>query len=303
MRSTRIKQWVGFFSMVAILFMWMPLSEAAEINFLKTIHGKAQERMGVEIKELGWLEFNRGRVQEELGGFIQEGGREMKISQEALGSGIAAAGHILWQTKGANVRLAHAIVRTADIVAREASIMGPAAIQARLGAMILANAQTELVLNTGAKIDDVFDAARHQEGLGREIVRTARFSWASEEMGKAVFATTQGRRLPEISGEVIQTVQIMGGFGHAEDFRIGLSVLAGERGREFTQLMPSDITPASESSVTNTGSGWGGFAEYGLASVGGFIFVMWLFANSMTSLQPPMEKGEEVPYEEYRKAA
>ncbi len=303
MRSKKIRQCIGFFSVVALLFTWMPMSEAAEIKFLKTIYSRAQERMGAEIKELGWLEFNRGRVQEELGRFIQEGGQEMKISQEALGGGIAAAGHILWQTKGANVRLAHAIVRTSTIVAREESILSPGAIQERLGSMILANAQTELVHNAEAKVDDVFNAARHQEGLGRQIVKTARLNWARGEMGKAVFATTQGRMMPEISGTVIRTVQSTGGFGHEADFRIGLTALASERGRGFSELMPSEITPVSGSAVTYADAGWGGFAEYGFATVSGFIFVMWLFANSMINLKPPVEKGEELPYEEYRKAA
>lgn len=303
MKSKKIRQFIGLISMAVLVFTWAHLAEATEIKFLKVIYGKAQERMGAEIKGLSWLEFNRGRVQEELGRFIQEGGPEMKISQEALGSGIAAAAHIKWQTRGANVLLAKAIVKSATIVAREESILGPDAIQGRLGAMILARAQKELVHRSEAGVDDIYNAARHQEALGAQIARTARLSWASGEMSKAVFATTQGRITPEISGEVIRTVQSAGGFGHTEDFRLGLSVLASEGGSAFTELMPSEVTSAPTRAATYAGVGWGGFAEYGFASVAGFIFAMWLFSNSVTSLEPPVEKGEEEELYEYLEAA
>lgn len=277
-------------------------AHAIEIKFLKLKYDKVQERVDLGVKEVAGLAFEQGKNQEALGKVIAAGGPEMKIDQTEFGKRISITGQLSWLENRAQERLAVAMQELDAVIAKEAKILGPGAIQERLGAMILANAQRELVHNAEARIEDIYNAARHQEALGRQIVKTARLNWASEEMAKSVFATIQGRITPEIPGEVIRTVQTTGGFGHEGDFRLGLSVLAGERGKELTQLMPPEITPAPGSAVTYADTGWGGFAEYGFATVAGFIFAMYLLAGIMTDVEPPAEKEEEKPYE-YPKAA
>jgi len=279
----------------------VPVSHAIEIKFLKVKYNKVQSRVDSGVKEVAGLTFNKRINQEAMGTVIAAGGPDLNINQEVYGKTISIAGQLDWLGNRAKERLAMAMQELEAVVLKEARILGPGAIQERLGAMILANAQIGLVHMADAGIDDVYNAARGQEAMGRQIVKEARLHWASGEMGKAVFATIQGRITPEISGEVIRTIQTTGGFGHEEDFRIGLTVLAGERGRELTQLMPPEFIPTS-GTATYADAGWGGFAEYGFASVAGFIFVMYLFAGIMTDVEPPVEKEEEKPYE-YQKAA
>ncbi|MFQ5949219.1 MAG: hypothetical protein ACE5J1_00850 [Nitrospiria bacterium] len=302
MRSGKIRRFIGLFSIGVLLVSGAHLSHAKEIKFLKIIYGKAQERMGTEIRDLGWLEWNRGRVQEELGRVIQEGGPALEISQEALGRGIAASAQIDWRIKQANVRLAKAKVRTADIVAREEGILGHGAIQERLGAMILAKAQRERLVAEEARIADKFDAKERQEGFVRGIVEEARLNWAIGEMGKAVFATVQGKTSPAISDDVLRTVQSKAGFGHLDDFRLALTLLANERGSSFTGLMPPEVTPLPSRAISYTEAGWGGFAEYGFISLAAFVYVMWMFSGVMTDLEHHVEEKVEETYE-YKKAA
>ncbi len=279
-----------------------PASHAIEIKFLKVKYNKVQGRVDSGMKEVVGLTFSQRTNQEALGEVIAAGGPGMNIDQMEFGRTISIAGQLGWLGNRAKGRLATATQELNAVIMKEAKILGPGAIQERLGAMILANAQVKLVHMADARIDDVFNAGQGQEALGRQIVKGARLHWASGEMGKAVFATIQGRITPGISREVIRTIQTTGGFGHEKDFRIGLAVLTGERGRELTQLMPPEITTASGSAVTYAGAGWGGFAEYGFATVAGFIFVMYLFAGIMTDVEPPVEKEEEKTYE-YQKAA
>lgn len=279
-----------------------PYAHAVEIKFLKVKYNKVQERVDLRAKEVSGLRFNQNVTQEALGRVILAGGPEVKIDQAKFGKLISLSGQVRWHADRAGERLIASVQELATVAAKEAKILGPGSIQERLGTMILANAQKEFTALAYAKIDDLYNAARHQEALGRQILREARLDWASGEMGNAVFATARGKITPAISGEVIQAVQTTGGFGLVDDFRIGLTLLAGERGTVFSRLMGSKTMPASVSAVTYADAGWGGFAEYGFATVAGFIFVMYLFAGIMIDVEPPVEKEEEKPYE-YQKAA
>jgi hypothetical protein len=302
MKPGRVKQLICSIVAGVLVLSVAPLSHALEIKFLKLKYDKVQQRVDLGVKEVAVMTFDQAKNQEALGKVIASGGSEMNINQPEYGKRISIAGQLDWLGSRAKMRLAAAMMELDAVVAKEARILGPGAIQERLGTMILAKAQIGLVHNVEARIDDIYNASRHQEVLGFQIVKAARLDWASEEMAKSVFATIQGRITPEISGEVIRTLESTGGFGHAEDFRLGLFVLAGERGERFTQLMPPAIAPLTTRGATYAGAGWGGFAEYGFATVAGFIFVMYLFAGILTDVEPPVEKEEEKPYE-YPKAA
>ncbi len=137
-------------------------------------------------------------------------------------------------------------------------------------------------------------------------VNGAKLNWAIAEMGKAVFATVQGEAASPISGDAIHIIQSSLGFGAFDDFRLATTLLESETGQPMAQLLPASVTVASSGSAGNVSEGWGGFAEFGLFAVTGFVFSMWILAGEAMRNKPPM-KGEEeeavAEYAEYREAA
>ncbi|MFQ5780603.1 MAG: hypothetical protein ACE5HN_07430, partial [Nitrospiria bacterium] len=198
--------------------------------------------------------------------------------------------------------LSRAKARTADIVAREEGILGPAAVQKRIEAMNLANAKKARFIAEEAKIGARFDAKLQQTAFVKRIVGEAQLNWATGEMARGVFATLQGANSDPIPNTVFSTVQSKAGLGHLDDFRLGLTLLSEERGQSMAHLIPVPVTPKPSRAINYAEAGWGGFAEYGFFSLVAFAYVMWMFCWSMTDLEHHVTKEEEKPYE-YRKAA
>lgn len=73
--------------------------------------GKYQEEIGREIKTAAWLEWNQGLVQEQIGEFILDARGQNGVAQEALGSGIAATGHIKLELMRTQERLGGVILK------------------------------------------------------------------------------------------------------------------------------------------------------------------------------------------------
>jgi hypothetical protein len=133
--------------------------------------------------------------------------------------------------------------------------------------------------------------------MTRLEVKEARLNWATSEMGKAVFAAVRGEETAPIPHNAVHIVQTEGGFGHLDDFRLALTLLSEERGQSMTHLVPGPLTPNASRANNYTGAGWGGFAEYGFASLVAFAYVMWMASWVAIDLERHGVKEEEKPYQ------
>ncbi len=73
--------------------------------------GIYQEAIGREIKTAAWLEWNQGLVQEQIGAFILDSRGQSRMSQESLGSGIAATDQIKFESMKTQERLGGVILK------------------------------------------------------------------------------------------------------------------------------------------------------------------------------------------------
>ncbi len=285
--TNRVAVFAGL-GMGVLLLIGISQSQSANINYLQEEYGEAQEEMGQAIRESGWLEYNRGRVQETLGRFIQEGGPEGNVLQEELGSGIAAAAHIRWRTIGTQEAIAGSILRVANIVAQEALIVA-GKVQEGFGEMILLDAQEAY--------------AASQEVMGRDLVRRVQIDVAGGVMATMLQANLRGEETGPIPQEVIDTMRRNGAYKQLSNFALAVSMLEGETGVSLSHLIPNESLTPGTGTFASIDQGWGGFAEYGFFAIAGFVFLMWATAWVVLRDGPPSAEKEEEEFVEYRKAA
>jgi len=259
----------GIATALLFLFITFP-SQAAEAN--------SQEQMGRKIKDDAWLRWNKGRVQAETGRFIQNGARSGNISQEALGSGIAASSHLDLELMKKQEQLGTTILNIAQMGNKKTSRTGMGRMQERLGTFIASNA----VINQEKM-------GAEQAVMAQEIQRQARVSWTMGMMAKAAYANLDGSSTQEISGAMISSLRKSKAFEHEKNFRLAMTLLENETGRPMTQIFENSSTGGSAFTRQFKQGGAGGFAEYGLFSLAAFLYVGWVFSHFVTHLGYPRE--------------
>ncbi len=287
----------------ALLFLCVTFpSQATEIKFLKVKYGKSQEQMGEAVKDAAWLRWNKGKIQEETGRFIQDGAQAGKISQEALGSGIAATAHLDWALMEKQAQLGAAIVKITDIANKEAAITGPERIQERLGAVIASGALKAWDIDQRVRLSDRIDAGIRQEKAGRDIQNQAQVNWTTGMMAQVAYASLEGDRNQSISKSMIALLRKNKAFEDERNFRLALTLIENETKQPLSQLFPGVSNAGEGSSVQFTKGGLGGFAEYGAFSLLAFFYVGWVFSWVVKHLEYYREPEEEIPWE-FPKAA
>lgn len=277
------KNYIVIYALMGVCFLLAAVtSQAVEINIQKAEYAKSQEQMGREIMQASWLRWSQGRVQEELGHLIQEGGPESNIAQETLGSGIAAAAHLNWAQGKSQERIGGSIVRIAQIVAQEAGLL-VGKIQEGFGKIILEEAQADFLTS--------------QEVLGKRILQQAQIDYSIGIMTSALRSALEGKKTAPISKEVVDIAKRNGGYRQLSNFALAVSLLEGDTGMTPSHLLPSRFTTTS-GTVTASSSerGWGGFAEFGIFAIAGILFMMYSAVSQIQSDGPPMAGKDEVPW-------
>lgn len=276
-------------------------NEAEELKFFQQKYGQSQEQMGREIMQAGWLKWNHGQSQERLGEFIQSGAQNGVFVQEELGSGIAAAAHLRWEGMKAQERIGMAISNVSAVVAKVDRILGAEAIQARLDAVSLANAQTARRISQ----DNLIALVEDQEGIARESQTAAEVNRVGGMMAQIAYDTLEGRNTEMIPSEMFTSLRSARAFDAEQNFRLAMVLLAAETGKPMTEILPPTLN-APSTGATYAGSGvspgWGGFGEYGVWSILSFLYVGYLFCRNAYDLRPQKEEAEESPWT-YQKAA
>ncbi|MFQ5597813.1 MAG: hypothetical protein ACE5GK_07160 [Nitrospiria bacterium] len=305
MNTGRTRWFIGVLS-VFLLFTGVHLSDATEIKFLRVIYDKSIERSGKEIIHLALLDSGKIRTQEAIGKLIVKDASSGRLTQAAAVAYSAVEKFVVSgidRERGNTIlRLSKAEARTADIIAREEAILGPAAIQKRIQAMNSAKMKQALIDAEELRVARKIEAKEQQVRFAKNVVRNAQVNWAAGEMGKGLFARVQGRNTDPIPSEVVGIVRSGLGFGVLDDFRLGLTLLENETGQPMRQLVPAPATVASSAYPVTVSGGWGGFAEFGFFSVLGFVFVGWMWFSIVTHDVALYEEKEEAPLE-YKKAA
>lgn len=285
MKPTKKIRWlmggvVGMF----LLSMTVP-SRAEEIRFLKVKYMSAQRETGLAIVESSQGAWRLGQTEERLGKMIRDAGPAGKIDQKMLGEGIAEAASLKWRLGLSKESLGSAIAQTATVAYREAAITGPAARQERLGRAIQAEARYDWTLAMGARRTALIKAGERQERMGREIQKAAQARWAEAGIGQAVqSALSSGRVSGPISPTALSIVGENVGYRFEANLRLALSLLSNQTGKPLTQMLPAPTIISSAGPPVYTELGWGGFAEYGLASLVGFVWAMAMFSWTLTDL-------------------
>lgn len=276
---------------IGVLFVYGTIqSDAANLTFFQGKYAKSQEVLGKEISRAARLQFHGGKVQESLGQFIQTRGPGGNIIQEDMGSGIAAAAHIRWELMLVQESLGLAIMKTADIVQQNASLLA-IQVQERLREVLLTEAQ-------------IVDGMA-QEGLGGKIALQAQLNYAGGLMASALYASLQGKETVPIPNELFRILRKNRAFDQLSDFGLAVTLLEKERGLPLSLLLSEKSIQgeASSASMTPVNKGWGGFLEFGLFSVIGFLFSGWAFSQTLQQDKAPRGDEEMEAYEEYQHAA
>jgi len=274
---------VGFFLLLALS------ARTEEIHFSSGIYEASQVQMGEAIKNAAFYRWNMGRIQQEAGAFIQKESLRGEIPQEGLGSWIAAAGHLRWQLFQAQEALGASIIRVAQAATGR--------VQEELGAVIASNAQQKMAEAS----------AEAQVAMGQAIQGQAQIQWASGMMAGALHDLLQGKTPSPVAPETLQVLRrTSGGFEAEQNFRLALGLLEQQTGQALTaQVLPSNQSLAALgfSSLRPESGGLGGFAEFGIWSLLGFLFVGWVALREYSSTLPPYPRAEEEPVWIYKEAA
>ncbi len=255
------------------LFLFGALqSHAANIQFLQNRYNMSQEQTGRAIQQAAWFKYNIGAAQERLGRHIQEGGQGMVISQTVLGNGIATSAHMRWSFMNTQESIGSAVLQVAQI-ARDDALL----------------------------VQDAFSAS--QEALGAQISRNAQLDFAGSIVTNALYSVLDGQGSEPVSPEIMDIFRKYEAYNQLTNFKLGIQLLENENGQSFSHIIPDVVATADVTTgYSSREQGWGGFAEYGVFAVVGFIFSMWTFGWSSIHLKPPMETEEE-EFEAYQKAA
>ncbi len=277
------KNTIAIYAVMGLCFLLLAVtSQAVEIKIQEAEYAKSQEQMGRDIIQTSWLRWNQGRVQEELGRFIQEGGPEGNVAQETLGSGIAAAAHLNWAQGQSQERLGGSIVRMAQIVVQEAVLL-VGRIQEGFGEIILEEAQADFLAS--------------QEVLGQQILRQAQIDYGAGIMTAALLSTLEDKKTAPISQEVINIVKRNGGYSQLSNFALAVSMMENDTGKSLSHLLPSRTTTDGSVTASRIDRGWGGFGEFGFFAIAGALFMMYAVGSVIQNAAPPMAGEDEVPLE------
>ncbi|NOY83600.1 MAG: hypothetical protein GXO96_02035 [Nitrospirae bacterium] len=277
MKSTKNRQAIIAVTAVFLFFFMAFPSHAAQ-----TEAAKAQEQMGKEIKDAARLRWQSGRIQTATGQFILDGGQNGRVSQEALGSGIAAAAHLNFKFMKNQEQMGATILRTVSMKNKKIISNKEGDMQVRLGRFI---ASTALALQT--------QAGASQAAMGQKIQNQAQIKQVLAMMSKTAYANLQGDSTQEISGSMLSLLRSSKAFEHERNFRLAMTLLENETGRPMTQIFEGSSRGGGTLTSKVTYAGLGGFAEYGLLSIAAFLYVGWVFSVFLSNLGFPKEAEEE----------
>ncbi len=279
MKPTKNRQAIIAVAATFLFFFMVFPSQAAVIN-----GGNSQEQLGREITDAARLRWQSGRVQAATGQFILDGAQRGKMSQEALGSGIAAMAHLDFKFMKNQEQMGATILEMTQMQTQKITPSTEGAqMQTHLGRFI---AMTAL-----ARQDQ---ASAAQVTMGQKILNQAQIKQVLGMMTTTAYANLQGNSRQEISGSLLTLLRRNKAFEHERNFRLAMTLLENETGRPMTQIFERSSRGGGAALTSKvTYAGLGGFAEYGLFSIAAFLYVGWVFSVFLSNLGFPKEAEEE----------
>lgn len=288
MKRRTINKKILFF--VTFLFsVWTALpSYALEVRFLQVPYSNTQEKIARAIVQVGRADWERGRVEEELGRLIHDQDPHAALDQGLLGKAILQGAVHARRRGEAEERLGSAILAGARVFSAEKRIVGE--IQERMGGLILAIAQNDRfdpeVLLAAARMQE----GRIQEALGKQAARTARLRWAEGELSRsaqsAFFAPSLEVVPLSFIEEALSTLRKEQGYLYEEDLRLALTLIDRERGQMLLpRIFPPQERTVSPAGMGYTGMGKGGFWEFGFFALAGFLGVILAYTWVLIDLE------------------
>jgi hypothetical protein len=276
-------------------------ADAIEVKFLKIKFMNAEKTFASALSEAARLKWEAGQGQEELGRLIRDGGPQGRVDQEAFGKAIAGGASLKWRHDRVQERLGAAIQKTSNIIMREEEITGN--IQEELGRIILANAQIEWIDPAELALNAQRRAEIEQEKLGRDIQRRAHFVWAENELARSVqmaLLSSLALEKSQVPNGVFSVLRRETGRTHEEELRMATALMDEEKGEALERILPSGPASVSSSAPTvRTDTGWGGFGEFGLPALLGFLGALsvilwfWIALDRPPSERTPADKAFE----------